>query len=106
MDAVCCSSFFYHHTVFVVFGPRFSQAIGIETNLWGLACPFHCGSPSITALILAFLSGFLWGWSLDWIGPCHPSDFFVSAFTPISGALSPQGFQGQSPSLSRTQAYL
>ena len=34
---------------------------GVETNWWGLGCPLHCGSPSVTALLLSFLSGLGFG---------------------------------------------
>ena len=31
--------------------------LGVETNLFGLACPFRCGNPSFLSLSLTFLSG-------------------------------------------------
>ena len=37
---------------------RFLQ-LGVQSNWFGLACPAHCGSPSPTSLLAAFLGGFL-----------------------------------------------
>lgn len=55
--SACCSSFFMP-TPFSLSSALDFIRVGIETNLWGLACPFHCGPPSSAALGLAFLSGF------------------------------------------------
>ena len=56
------------------------QLVGIareaqSTNLWGLACPFHCGTSSLPSLFLAFLLGLVLGISITalacfWILHC------------------------------------
>ena len=35
--------------------------LGVQSNWWGLACPAHCGPPSLTSLVLAFASGLGFG---------------------------------------------
>ena len=34
---------------------------GLQTNLWGLACPFYCTSPGVGALLACFLLGLIIG---------------------------------------------
>ena len=34
---------------------------GLESNWWGLACPYHCGPSSAWSLCLALLAGFALG---------------------------------------------
>ena len=43
---------------------RFAQQ-GINSNLWGLGCPFYCTSPSVgllkSGVLLGFIAGFIFG---------------------------------------------
>ena len=34
---------------------------GVVTNWWGLGCPSHCGTPSLSSFFLAFSSGLGFG---------------------------------------------
>ena len=38
--------------------------LALSTNLFGLGCPLHCGSPSWAALTCAFLLGLFTGFAL------------------------------------------
>ena len=87
-----------------------------STNLWGLACPFHCGSSSLPSLLSAFLLGLVLGisrggfsektlspvlrshWGLWWVGGlvgtdgctgfCHWSNYWPY----LLQALRPSGW--------------
>ena len=39
---------------------RFFQ-LGVQSNWFGLACPYHCGPPTWGALVALYLLGFLSG---------------------------------------------
>ena len=82
--------------------------VGIETNLWGLACPFHCGPPSAAALGLAFLSGFGLGFGAGLVLVILLA-FRFGFHLPSWGPSAPDRSRptpGPPPSLNRIQAYL
>ena len=82
--------------------------LGFETNFWGLACPVHCGTPSIATISLAFISGFGFGFGSGLILLLFLA-FRLGLLSHSWGpfpASTPRAQQSSSPGLTRIQAYL
>ena len=76
--------------------------LALSTNLFGLGCPLHCGSPSWAALLCAFFFGLLFGLVLATL----LASWIYLRLLPQLGLQQPSASLSARASTSRLRGYL